>query len=139
MLVYDLLCNEDHQFEGWFRDRKDYDRQCNSGLLRCPFCDSSEVHRIPSASYLNTGSREVAEQKSVDPVSVLRQLHQYVEENFSDVGTSFCDEARKIHDGQAEQRNIRGSATPEQILELHESGITALPLPPKPVAKEKLN
>ena len=46
-----------------------------------------------------------------------------------DVGGAFSEEARKMHYGETEQRNIRGQATPEETQELLEEGIQVMPLP----------
>lgn len=69
----------------------------------------------------------------------MRQLHHYVEKNTEDVGNQFADEARKIHYGESEERGIRGVASGNEVKELHDEGIKTYQLPPKPVAKEKLN
>ena len=46
-----------------------------------------------------------------------------------DVGDRFADEARRMHYGEAEERGIRGQATPEQTEALLEEGIAVMPLP----------
>lgn len=53
-------------------------------------------------------------------------------EQTEDVGERFPEEARRIHYGEAEQRGIRGQATPEQREALRDEGIevVALPVPP---------
>ena len=38
MIKYALLCAEEHEFEGWFRDSQDFDVQANDGLIECPLC-----------------------------------------------------------------------------------------------------
>jgi len=58
--------------------------------------------------------------------------------NTEDVGARFADEARKIHYGEAQERGIRGQATPAQTVELLEEGIGVLPLPLPPALKETL-
>ena len=49
MKVYNLACQLDHQFEGWFASEADALEQQENGLLQCPICDSHEVRRLPSA------------------------------------------------------------------------------------------
>lgn len=46
-----------------------------------------------------------------------------------DVGDSFAQEARRMHEGEAPQRSIYGQTTLKQARELWEDGIAALPLP----------
>lgn len=139
MVIYDLVCEHQHRFEGWFRNQEDYTSQQDRKLLSCPHCESRSVQRVPSATWVSNAEQAPAPETPTDPRTVLRQLHQYVEQHFADVGRDFCAEARRIHDGETRQRNIRGRATAEEIERLRESGITVIPLPPKPVDKKKLN
>jgi hypothetical protein len=46
-----------------------------------------------------------------------------VEDNCDYVGPEFPEEARKIHYGEAEHRNIYGEATMEEALDLSEEGV----------------
>jgi hypothetical protein len=45
------------------------------------------------------------------------------------VGEKFADEARKIHYGESQERNIRGQASREETEALQEEGIAVMPLP----------
>jgi hypothetical protein len=55
-----------------------------------------------------------------------------------DVGDRFADEARKMHYGEAEERGIRGKATPEQAEALLDEGIAVMALPMPAALKETL-
>ena len=66
------------------------------------------------------------------PQSQLRAVHDYVEKNFDNVGRSFADEARKIHLGEADKRNIYGEATNKEAKELKDEGIPVGRLPRLP-------
>ena len=57
------------------------------------------------------------------------ELKKTIEENTEDVGSNFATEARAIHDGDAEERNIRGKATTTEVKSLLEDGIKVAPLP----------
>ena len=70
---------------------------------------------------------------------MLGKLHDYVEKNFENVGNRFTDEALSIHRGEREAANICGTASQEQVKKLEKEGVKALPLPEKPVNKDKLN
>ena len=48
--------------------------------------------------------------------------------NTDDVGTQFADEARKMHYGETQERNIRGQVSAEESMELLEEGIPVMPL-----------
>ena len=71
--------------------------------------------------------------------SMLAKVHSYIGENFTDVGNRFADVAMQIHRGEKDAENIYGTATKSQLKELAEEGVKALPLPPKPIEKNKLN
>ncbi|MAK18570.1 MAG: hypothetical protein CMN41_08065 [SAR116 cluster bacterium] len=52
MIKYQLICEEDHEFEGWFGDSAAFESQQDSGLLTCPFCGSATVRRALMAPNL---------------------------------------------------------------------------------------
>ena len=147
MIVYDLICEHEHRFEGWFENHQDYQDQSRSGRLACPVCDTVKVRRLPHAGHLRRhpdGGGPAAETArptggEADMVQFVRRLHDYVERHYTDVGRRFAEEARKIHHGEAEERNIRGQASAAEVAALEEEGIQTLALPPKPPPKEKLN
>ncbi len=56
-------------------------------------------------------------------VAALQRLRAEIEKNCAYVGPRFADEARKIHEGEAEARGIYGEATPEEAKALKEDGI----------------
>lgn len=136
-MIYDLVCESDHRFEGWFKNLDDYAHQLETHILTCPICDSHKVHKVPSASYISKGTE--SPRSLPDPLTLSRKLHAYVEKNFQQVGTQFADEARKMHYGETEERNITGTATREEVQDLTREGINTIALPPKVVAKDKLN
>ncbi len=47
-----------------------------------------------------------------------------------DVGERLPEEARRIHYGEAEPRNIRGAASRDEVEELLDEGIAVMPVPP---------
>jgi len=55
----------------------------------------------------------------------LREVGARAEE----VGDRFADEARRMHHGDTEARQIRGQASLAETLELLEEGVPVLPLP----------
>lgn len=67
-------------------------------------------------------------------LSVARKIVAQTE----DVGARFAEEARRMHHGEAAERAIRGSATPDEAMQLLEEGIDVLPLPLPVAAKETL-
>ncbi|HEX3136258.1 MAG TPA: DUF1178 family protein, partial [Casimicrobiaceae bacterium] len=43
MIVYDLVCAQQHRFEGWFASTEDYARQHDQTMIRCPVCDDAAI------------------------------------------------------------------------------------------------
>lgn len=147
MIIFDLQCVNDHRFEGWFKNTSEFESQLSSALIHCPVCGTEQVARIPSASHLNLGKANpqqgIASQTTpVSPTKdmnvFLRKLHDHVKQNFEDVGDEFATEAKRMHYGEIEERNIRGNASKYEVEELHEEGIMVFPLPSFP-DKDKLN
>ncbi len=147
MIIYDLQCANDHRFEGWFKNAPEFEKQLTGSMIHCPVCGTEQVAKIPTASHLSLsktmGSGLSAAQTeqailSQDAEALLYKLHEHVKQNYEDVGDEFATEAKRIHYGEVEERNIRGNATKDEISELNDEGIMALPLPDLP-DKDKLN
>ncbi|MCD8514723.1 MAG: DUF1178 family protein [Burkholderiaceae bacterium] len=142
MKVLDLACEHGHVFEGWFGSEDDYADQQARGLLQCPVCESTVVHKQLSAPRLNlASSREavpVASGLSDDQQAVLLRAMRELVQSTEDVGERFAEEARRIHQGESTQRAIRGRASMAEAAELLEEGIGVLPLPNLPALKETL-
>jgi hypothetical protein len=149
MIIYDLSCDNDHKFEGWFRSADDFERQLETHLIACPQCDSHAVRRIPSAvaisshaisneanssGAVSTGASTALMPVGVQAMALYRQLVQTIVANSEDVGQSFAEEARRIHYNEAPERAIRGQATADECEALRDEGIQILNLP---AAKEE--
>ncbi|MET0432139.1 MAG: DUF1178 family protein, partial [Hyphomicrobium sp.] len=132
MIKYLLGCASGHEFESWFRAGADFDAQSASGKVSCPFCGSLEVAKQPMAPSVVTKrakSEHVSQEAFSAPAAVsgasatalhdaLREFTQKVVANTEDVGPRFADEARKMHFGEIEERQIRGTSTAEEAREL---------------------
>jgi hypothetical protein len=53
MKVYNLACDQNHRFEGWFASEEDFVSQSAAQQIVCPVCDSFKVGKLPSAPHLN--------------------------------------------------------------------------------------
>jgi hypothetical protein len=154
MKVLDLQCEQQHLFEGWFGSEDDFQSQLARQLVSCPLCASTVVSKRLSAPRLNLGASDnraeparAETQKTQDKpqqmvamnpeqAQTLQQLQtaymamvRQVVQNTEDVGDRFASEARKIYEGQAPERGIRGQATPDEAQALVEEGIAVVPLP----------
>lgn len=136
MKVLNLQCAHQHGFEGWFGSEDDFQGQVERGLVECPICGDTAVTKLPSAPRLNFGAPKPAEPKqevmTASDTAMQAKWLQAVRQvlaNTEDVGERFAEEARRIHYGETEERNIRGLASREETEALLEEGIGVLPLP----------
>lgn len=136
MILYQLACHEGHEFEAWFHDSKTYDTQCESGDIVCPFCGDRDIVKALTAPYVSTKSSSKPAEKRARELA-MQILHaaeksrEHIEDNFENVGDKFAEEARRIHYGETDERDIYGEATREEAKDLTEEGINVFRLPPK--------
>ena len=131
MIKYQLICDSNHEFEGWFRDSADFDAQSEDGFIECPACGSDAVRKaVMAPAVRRKGSRDVrlAAIKH-EIVNAAARARDYVEKNYDYVGDRFPDEARKIHYGETEKRGIYGEASGSDVKALVEEGVSVAPLP----------
>lgn len=88
--------------------------------------------RAPETGTPESGAVTLIDEKQAKLREMLRELHTKIAQTTDDVGAKFPEEARKIHDGDAPARSIRGEATLEEAQELWEEGIPVLPIPVLP-------
>lgn len=132
MIKYRLICDLDHEFEGWFRDSADFDVQSEEGLVECPACGSEHVRKAVMAPAISRGKASRGERLAVvqqDMARAVERARNYVEKNFDYVGDKFPEEARKIHYGEARERGIYGEASGKEVKRLIDEGVEVAPLP----------
>jgi hypothetical protein len=153
MIHYQLNCDADHEFDGWFKDSDNFDRQAKRGLIHCPVCGSAAVRRALMAPGLRRKGRTAAPVIEADtalPVSApapppanqsaggvmpdqvraaLLKLRAEVEKNCDYVGPDFAGEARRIHNGEAPARGIYGESTEAEVEALADDGIGIAQIP----------
>ena len=155
MIRYSLACERRHEFEIWFKNSADYDKQAKHGLVTCPVCGSSKVEKTlmaPRLSGVKKGGdapappappAPAASTEAPGPVAMvspqerelrkkLKELREHLVKNADYVGQRFPEEARKMHYGEIEHRSIYGEASPQDAKDLHEEGIEFHPLPVLP-------
>ncbi len=130
MIAYDITCENGHTFEGWFNNSSSFEDQRSRGLIDCPYCASTRVERIPSTFAIGSKQKPQEKPAETEPqLAMIVRMQQYIEKHFEDVGRRFTDEAVKIHYGEAEKRNIRGTTTQEEEQQLKEEGVAFLKIP----------
>ena len=133
MMVFDLICANKHTFEAWFKDSKAFDGLRRKGRVECPTCGDSKVEKALMAPNISTSKKQAQEAKESAMAAQARQMlvnmQKQVEDNCDYVGPAFAEEARKIHYGETEKRDIYGEATKTEADELSEEGVdfTAIP------------
>ena len=130
MIAYDLQCVNGHAFEGWFEDSEAYLAQKKKGLIACPICNDIAVSRIPSTFAIKSSAvpRNVSLQDE-NLKKIGKEIVNFIEKNFDDVGCDFAKEALKIHYGVEQPRNIRGVSTKQEEKMLKEEGVEFLKIP----------
>ena len=146
MIVFDVVCDTGHRFEGWFASARDFASQKRRGLVQCPSCGSAKVRRIPSAARINLGApapkprkapEKTPQMEGKDPFAIAQMLYSNMLDELltktEDVGKEFPAEARRIFYEQSPARAIRGQATEQEHDELVDEGIPVarLPVPPR--------
>ena len=131
MIAIDLECSQGHSFEGWFDNLDAFEEQNKRKLVACPYCDDTSVSRVlsPVAVQRSSGNRQPGLPENIDYQRLAREVVDYIQESFEDVGTKFAAEALKIHYGVAEKRNIRGSATVDEEKTLKDEGVEFFKIP----------
>jgi hypothetical protein len=141
MVIYNLVCKKNHSFEGWFPSFEDFQKQAEKKLISCPTCGTTKVEKVPHACAIHVKKETPAPPaKKPEPAppaqlspsefkEMLVRVHHYVKENYEDVGSRFAEEARQIHNGNAEERPIHGTATQQETKELAEEGVPFVALP----------
>ena len=135
MILFDLKCRKDQVLEAWFRDSETYDAQAASGEIACPLCGDSHIAKALMAPNLARSSETAGPARAALMMRRLRAMHVEITKNSDDVGEKFPEEARRIHYGEADKRNIHGVAKLEDARALGEEGIEIGILPPLPGRK----
>ena len=137
MIRYDLVCENEHFFESWFKDSKSYQKQLEANEIACPKCNNSNISKslmapgIPKKT--NTkNSNVIANSSSRSINDAIRKIRDEIKKNSEYVGDQFPEEARKIHYNEAEMRSIYGKASKTEITELVDEGIDIIQIPEIP-------
>jgi hypothetical protein len=134
MIAFDLFCSNGHKFECWFKDNASFEEQKEAGVLTCPVCDDDKIEKAFSPFAIKKGGEKVKEETG--PHQALQLIQDYLDKHFEDVGVEFYKEALKIHYGETEKRNIKGTATTEEEVILKEEGVQFFKVP---IIKRLLN
>lgn len=145
MIVYELKCSNDHQFESWFKNIDFFESQKKNKLIDCPLCGSRDIDivftplRIIQKENISKKPGEKPGEKPVNCTSdpkaesvrkALQELQKAIAKNCDYVGNQFAEVARQIHYGEKKiERGIYGETTPDEAQSLQEEGIGFVTLP----------
>ena len=131
MIKYNLKCENNHNFDAWFSDSSNFEEQNKKNLIFCPKCNSTKIEKNIMAP--NIGSKKQSYTNALKTEKnyekIMKNVRKHVEKNFDYVGDKFADEARAIHYGEKEEREIYGETSVEEAVDLIEEGVNVSPIP----------
>ena len=130
MIKYNLKCNNNHEFESWFSDSKEFEKLKDRKLLECIYCSSTKI----SKSIMSPMITGIKNKKNLDKIlqkekQTLLEIRKYVEKNFDYVGKDFSKKVRDIYYDRNSKKTIYGTTTSEERIELADEGIDLLSIP----------
>ena len=146
-IKYQLTCDEQHKFEGWFPSIKDFETQQTKKQVVCPMCDSPNVDRdimspqvkVTKKKGIIKTSRQRGKEAMMDMAggqmvmggrarTLIKKIETHVKENFENVGKNFPREARKAIKGKRNEE-FYGTATKKEADKLINEGIDLFHVP----------
>lgn len=130
VIVFGLMCDGGHEFEGWFRSSDDFNAQQDAGNLACPACASTRVQKaimapnmaIPGQSLDHApysdrpdltdcmGDPETIAELEAEIALMRRQireeLSEYLDEDYDNVGDSFPAAASPQETADARRKKL---------------------------------
>ena len=134
MIKYNLKCHNDHEFESWFSNSKEYDKLNKKRLLECIYCSSKKINKsIMSPTIFNSKEKnkriEAINENFKDKRNKLLNLRKYIEKNFDYVGNDFSKKVREVYYDKKSKKSIYGTTTTKEREELAEEGIDLISIP----------
>ena len=128
MIKYNLVCNNNHEFESWFSDSNEFNKLNKKKLLECIYCSSNKIQKsimspMVSGIKLNQDKMSLLDQKLLNEKNQLIKLRNHIEKNFEFVGDKFSEKVRDVYYDKETKKSIYGTTTPEEKKELEEEGI----------------
>ena len=134
MIKYNLKCKNNHEFESWFADSKEFDKLNRKKLLECIYCNSTKISKsmmAPMVSVVN--DKKNKDNQIVDLLkkekNQLIDIRNFIENNFEFVGKNFSKEVRDIYYDKKRNKKIYGTTSAEERKELSEEGIDLITIP----------
>tara|TARA_B110000967_G_scaffold185214_1_gene205292 strand:+ start:517 stop:939 length:423 start_codon:yes stop_codon:yes gene_type:complete len=133
MIKYLLKCKNEHEFESWFSESKEYDKLKNKKLIECIFCGSKNVNKSIMSPNIVGKNKIVQKRHNNKEFNKIKKnlikIQKFVEKNFEFVGNKLPSKVREIYYDNKKIKNIYGTATLDERLELEEEGINLTSIP----------
>ena len=134
MIKYNLKCQNEHEFESWFLNSKEFDNLKKKNLLECIFCSSKKINKSIMAPMIS-GSKKINNEIKFKNMNLqnkkdqLLKLRNFIENNFEYVGKNFSRKVREVYYDKKNNKTIYGTTTSEERKQLKEEGIELLSVP----------
>ena len=134
MIKYNLICKNNHEFESWFADSKEFDNLRKKNLLDCIHCSSKKINKSIMSPMVTNKKKIKSKRNNVDILlknekKRLIQIREYVEKNFEYVDKNFSQKVRDIYYDKKSNKTIYGVTSQNERKELAEEGIDLLSIP----------
>ena len=134
MIKYILKCHNDHEFESWFSNSKEFDNLNKKKLLECIYCSSKKISKSIMAPMISNSKKnekkiEIINQDLKNEKNQLLKLRKYIEKNFDFVGKDFSKKVREVYYDKKSKKAIYGTASKKEREELAEEGIDLISIP----------
>ena len=134
MIKYNLKCINNHEFESWFSNSKEYEKLNKKNLLECIYCSTNKIQKTimsPMVSVVKSKEESVnlLNRSLSSEKDKLLKLRDYVEKNFEFVGDKFSEKVREVYYDKKTKKKIYGTTTSKEREELAEEGIDLLSIP----------
>ena len=134
MIKYNLICNNNHEFESWFSDSKEFEKLNRKNLLECIYCSSKKIDKSIMAPMISNPKKNYGQIQETSEIlknkkNELLQLRKFIEKNFDYVGKDFSKKVREVYYDNKSKKAIYGTTTSEERDELAEEGIDLISIP----------
>ena len=130
MIKYNLNCENNHEFESWFADSKEFENLKKKKLLDCIYCSSKNIKKSIMSPMITNRNKDNDIYLSVKKDKKrLLEIREYIEKNFEFVGKNFSKKVREIYYDKKNNKTIYGTTTPKERQELAEEGIDLISIP----------
>ena len=134
MIKYNLKCKNNHEFESWFSDSKEFEKLNKKKMLECIYCASKKIKKSIMSPMVSGAKKKEKilddfNNKFKDEKKELLKIRAFIEKNFEYVGGNLSKRVREIYYDKKSKKRIYGTVTPSERDELAEEGIDLLSIP----------